>query len=48
MMKKVITVLISLLMILSLAACGNSASQTGQPSTEEKSMESSADNVGSV
>lgn len=35
-MKKVITVLISLLMILSLAACGNSASQTGQPSTEEK------------
>ena len=36
MMKKVITVLISLLMILSLAACGNSASLTGQPSTEEK------------
>ena len=36
MMKKVITVLISLLMILSLAACGNSASQPGQPSTEEK------------
>ncbi len=36
MMKKVITVFISLLMILSLAACGNSASQTGQPSTEEK------------
>lgn len=35
-MKKVITVLISLLMILSLAACGNSASQTRQPSTEEK------------
>ncbi len=35
MMKKVITVLISLLMILSLAACGNSASQTGQPSTED-------------
>ncbi len=29
MMKKVITVLISLLMILSLAACGNSATQTG-------------------
>ena len=48
MMKKVITVLISLLMILSLAACGNSASQTGQPSTEEKPMESTADNVGSV
>ena len=47
-MKKVITVLISLLMILSLAACGNSASQTGQPSTEEKPMESIADNVGSV
>jgi len=36
MMKKVITVLISLLMILSLAACGNSADQTRQPSTEEK------------
>ena len=48
MMKKVITVLISLLMILSLAACGNSASQTGQPSTEEKPKESTADNVGSV
>ena len=47
-MKKVITVFISLLMILSLAACGNSASQTGQPSTEEKPMESTADNVGSV
>lgn len=47
-MKKVITVLISLLMILSLAACGNSASQTGQPSTEEKPMESTADSVGSV
>lgn len=36
MMKKVITVLISLLMILSLTACGNSAGQTVQPSTEEK------------
>lgn len=36
MMKKVITVSISLLMILSLAACGKAASQTGQPSTEEK------------
>lgn len=36
MMKKVITILISLLMILSLAACGNSVSQTRQPSTEEK------------
>ena len=48
MMKKVITILISLLMILSLAACGNSASQTGQPSMEEKPMESIADNVGSV
>ena len=47
-MKKVIAVFISLLMILSLAACGNSASQTGQPSTEEKPMESTADNVGSV
>lgn len=43
-----IAVFISLLMILSLAACGNSASQTGQPSTEEKPMDSTADNVGSV
>ncbi len=43
MMKKVITVLVSLLMILSLAACGNSAGQAGQPSTEEKPVESTAD-----
>ncbi len=43
MMKKVITVLISLLMILSLAACGNSASQTEQPSTEEKPVTSTVD-----
>lgn len=35
-MKKVITVFISLLMILSLAACGNSAGQTGQSSAEEE------------
>ena len=48
MMKKVITVLISLLMILSLAACGNSASQTGQPSTEEKLEAGTVDSEGSA
>ena len=34
-MKKIITILLSLFMILSLAACGNSADRTGQPSTED-------------
>ncbi|MCM1153825.1 MAG: flavodoxin [Roseburia sp.] len=38
-MKKAIIVLLLLVMILSLAACGNSAEQTAEPSTEEKSEE---------
>lgn len=42
-MKKAITILLSLTMILGLAACGNSASQTEQPSTEDTSVESKAD-----
>lgn len=36
-MKKAIAILLSLLMILSLAACGNSTNQTEQASAEEKS-----------
>lgn len=35
MMKKTIAILLSLVMILGLAACGNSASRTEQSSTEE-------------
>lgn len=42
-MKKAIAILLSLVMILGLAACGNSASQTEQPSTEDTSVESKAD-----
>jgi len=42
MMKKTIAILLSLVMILGLAACGNSASQTEQPSTEENSVESTS------
>lgn len=42
-MKKAIAILLSLTMILGLAACGNSASQTEQPSTEDASVESKAD-----
>ncbi len=42
MMKKTIAILLSLVMILGFAACGNSASQTEQPSTEENSVESMA------
>lgn len=42
MMKKTIAILLSLVMILGLAACGNSASQTEQPSTDETSVESPA------
>ena len=41
-MKKTIAILLSLVMILGLAACGNSASRTEQPSTEENSAESAA------
>lgn len=42
-MKKAIAILLSLTMILGLAACGNFASQTEQPSTEDTSVESKAD-----
>ena len=42
-MKKAIVILLSLTMILGLIACGNSASQTEQPSTEYTSVESKAD-----
>ena len=38
-MKKTITILLSLVMIFCLAACGNSAGQTGRPSTENNSAE---------
>lgn len=41
-MKRTITILLALFMILSLAACGNSASETKQPSTEGKPVESTA------
>lgn len=39
-MKKIIAILLFLGMVLGLAACGKSASQTGQPTTEEDSVES--------
>lgn len=42
MMKKTIAILLSLVMILGLAACGNSASQTEPPSTEENPVENTA------
>lgn len=42
MMKKTIAILLSLVMIFGLAACGNSASQIEQSSTEENSVESTA------
>ena len=42
-MKKAIAILLSLTMILGLAACGNSANQTEKPSTEDTSVESKAD-----
>ena len=42
-MKKAIAILLSLTMILGLASCGNSASQTKQPSTEDTFVESKAD-----
>ena len=44
-MKRTITILLSLLMILSLAACGNSENQTEQSSAEESSVESTADDT---
>ena len=46
-MKKTITILLSFLMILSLAACGNSENQTEQSSAEEQSSESTADDASS-
>lgn len=42
MMKKTIAILLFLGMVLGLAACGKSASQTGQPTTEEDSVESTS------
>jgi len=42
MMKKTIAILLSLVMILGLAACGNSASRTEPPSTEENFVESTS------
>lgn len=42
-MKKAIAILLSLTMILGLTACGNSASKTEQPSTEDTFVESKAD-----
>ena len=42
-MKKAIVILLSLTMILGLTACGNSASTTKQPSTEDTFVESKAD-----
>lgn len=46
MMKKTITILLSLIMIFCLAACGNSAGLAERPSTESNSIESgTANNV---
>lgn len=42
MMKKTIAILLSLVMILGLAACGNSTSRTEQSSAEENSVESTS------
>lgn len=39
-MKKTIAILLSLIMIFALTACGNSANQTGLSSTEEQQIES--------
>lgn len=41
-MKKTIAILLFLGMVLGLAACGKSASQTEQPATEEDSVESTS------
>ena len=43
MMKKTIAILLSLVMILGLAACGNSGNRTDHISAEEISLESKAD-----
>ena len=47
-MKKTIAILLSLVMILGLAACKDSASRTEQSSTEENSVERTASIEGSV
>lgn len=44
MMKKTIIILLSFIMVLCLAACGNSAGQTERPSTENNSAESETGN----
>lgn len=47
-MKKTITILLSLMMVLCLAACGNSAGEAESPSTGDDSAESAAgDDAGS-
>lgn len=47
-MKKTIAILVSLVMMLSLAACGNSAGQTGQGSTGGSQTKQTADNENST
>lgn len=47
-MKKTITFLLSLLMIMSLVACGNTSAQTEQPSVESNSAESNVSEETSV
>lgn len=44
-MKKTITILLSLFMILGLAACGKSADQTEQSSTERNAVESTINDI---
>lgn len=44
-MKKTITFLLSLLMVMSLAACGNSSDQTEQDSAKSSSAENSTDDT---
>lgn len=43
-MKKITAILLSMVVILSLAACGNSESGSGQPSAGGNSVENKADN----
>lgn len=47
-MKKIITFIFSMIMIMSLVACGNTSGQTEQPSTESNSVESSVSEETSV
>lgn len=47
-MKKTITFLLSMFMIMSFVACGNTSGQTEQPSTESNSVESSVSEETSV